>query len=110
YPSNGIHAPRGILVGAYVFRDGEDFARLSPAARIELALAGGELLHANYRKHLERGVAISWRKVRYSSGATTHWSEDARKNEYPVLLEPDGRYFFDGEYLSYINGWQEGAL
>lgn len=110
YPSQGIHSPKGILVGAYVFRDGEDFAMLSPAARVELALQGGEVLHPQYRKYVELGVAISWRKVKYSHGATTHWSEEARKTEYPILLKPDGPYFFAGEYLSYINGWQEGAL
>jgi monoamine oxidase len=110
YPSNGIHAKKGILVGAYVFRDGEQFAKLAPTERLELALQGGELLHPEYRKHLEHGVAISWRKVKYSSGATTHWNDEARKNEYPILLEPDGPYFFAGEYLSHINGWQEGAL
>jgi monoamine oxidase len=48
--------------------------------------------------------------VKYSSGATTRWSDDARKNHYPVLLEPDGPYYFAGEYLSYVNGWQEGAV
>jgi monoamine oxidase len=110
YPSNNIHGKKGILLGAYVFRDGEAVAQLAPAARIELALAGGELLHPQYRQHLERGVSISWRKVKYSSGATTHWSDEARKSEYPILLEPDGPYLFAGEYLSYINGWQEGAL
>jgi len=110
YPSQGIHAQKGLLVGAYVFRGGEEFAKLSPAARVELALQGGEVLHPQYRKYLEHGVAISWRKVKYSHGATTHWSDDARKTEYPILLKPDGPYFFAGEYLSYINGWQEGAL
>jgi monoamine oxidase len=118
YPSQGIHAQKGILVGAYVFRDGEQFAQLSPAARIELMLQGGEVLHPppqprstpQYRQYLERGVAVSWRKVKYSHGATTHWSDEARKTEYPVLLKPDGPYYFAGEYLSYINGWQEGAL
>ena len=110
YPSQGIHSQKGLLVGAYVFRDGEDFAKLSPSERVELALQGGEILHPQYRKYLEQGVAISWRKVKYSHGATTHWSDEARKNEYPILLKPDGPYFFAGEYLSYINGWQEGAL
>jgi monoamine oxidase len=110
YPSQGIHDQKGILVGAYVFRDGEQFAQLSPAARIELTLQGGEALHPQYRRYLEQGVAVSWRKVKYSHGATTHWSDEARKNEYPVLLKPDGPYYFAGEYLSYINGWQEGAL
>jgi len=110
YPSQGIHSKKGLLVGAYVFRDGEDFAQLSPAARVELALQGGEVLHPQYRRYLEQGVAISWRKVKFSHGATTHWSDEARRTEYPILLKPDGPYFFAGEYLSYINGWQEGAL
>lgn len=110
YPSHGFHADKGILLGAYVFRDGEAFAKLSPAERLELALEGAELLHPQSRQYLEQGVAISWRKVKYSSGATTHWSDEARRTWYPVLLEPDGPFFFAGEYLSHINGWQEGAL
>jgi len=73
-------------------------------------LQGGELLHPQYRRYVEKGVAISWRKVKYSHGATTHWSDEARKTEYPILLKADGPYFFAGEYLSHINGWQEGAL
>ena len=110
YPSQGINAAKGILVGAYLFEGGEDFATKSLADRLELALQGGEILHPQYRKYLEHGVSISWRKARYSSGATTRWTDEARKTEYPVLLEPDGPYFFAGEYLSYINGWQEGAV
>jgi monoamine oxidase len=110
YPSHGIHDKRGILVGAYVFRDGEAFANKSLRERIELALEGGELLHPGYRGQVEHGVSISWRKVRYSSGATTHWTDETRRDEYPVLLEPHGPYYFAGEYLSYVNGWQEGAV
>lgn len=111
YPSNGIHAAKGILVGAYLFTDGESFAKLSLPERLELALTGGELLHpGRYRKHVSSGVSVSWLKQKYSSGATTHWSDEARLKHYPVLLEPDGPYYFAGEYLSYVNGWQEGAV
>ncbi|HEY6877683.1 MAG TPA: flavin monoamine oxidase family protein [Polyangiales bacterium] len=111
YPSQGIHGQKGVLTGAYVFHDGEAFADKSLADRLELALEGGELLHpGRYRKHLEHGVSISWRKAKYSAGATTRWSDEARNNEYPVLLQPDGPYYFAGEYLSYVNGWQEGAV
>jgi monoamine oxidase len=110
YPTQGIHARKGILVGAYMFFDGEEFAKKSLADRLELALQGGELLHPQYRQHLSQGVSVSWRKMKYSSGATTHWSDEARAKHYPVLLEPDGPYYFAGEYLSYINGWQEGAV
>ena len=111
YPSQGIHAQKGILLGAYILQHGEQVAQASLAERLELALAGGELLHpGKYRKHLEHGVSISWRKAKYSSGATTRWSEEARAQQYPVLLEADGPYYFAGEYLSYVNGWQEGAV
>jgi len=55
-------------------------------------------------------VSISWPKVKYTSGATTHWTDETRRDAYPVFLEPDGPYYFAGEYLSYINGWQEGAV
>jgi monoamine oxidase len=111
YPSNGIHARKGILVGAYLLRDGDEFGRKPLPERLELALQGGELLHPQrYRKHLSRGYSVAWRKVKYSSGATTHWSEAARAKHYNTLLEPDGPYYFAGEYLSYVNGWQEGAV
>ncbi len=52
YPSHGFHSKKAILVGAYVFRDGEAFAKLAPPARVELALQGGELLHPQYRRYL----------------------------------------------------------
>jgi monoamine oxidase len=38
------------------------------------------------------------------------WDEDGRKDAYPILCEPDGRIYLAGEHLSYITGWQEGAL
>jgi monoamine oxidase len=110
YPSQGIHGQRGILVGAYIWREGEQFANKSLRERIAFALEGGELLHPGYGRQVEHGVSIAWSKVRYSSGATTHWTDETRRDEYPVLLEPHGPYYFAGEYLSYVNGWQEGAV
>ncbi len=29
---------------------------------------------------------------------------------YQVLLQPDGPIFLAGEHLSYLTGWQEGAV
>ena len=47
YPSAGIHQRKGILVGAYIWSDdlGDKFAAMSPAARLDGALADGERLH-----------------------------------------------------------------
>ena len=112
YPSAGIHRRKGILVGAYIWSNdiGDKFAALTPSARLEAALADGERLHADYRRDLTRGVSVAWKNVAYSGGAWSEWSKEARASHYATLLNGDGPFLFAGEHLSYINGWQEGAV
>ena len=112
YPSAGIHQRKGILVGAYIWSDdlGEKFAAMSPAARIEAALADGERLHPGYRRHLTKGVSVAWKNIPFSGSAWAEWSSDARATHYAPLLKGDGPFLFAGEHMSYINGWQEGAV
>ena len=112
YPSTGMHAPGGILVGAYIWTAsiGEAFARLSLAERLERALGQGEKLHPTYRTDTRHGVSICWGKIPFSEGAWCEWTPEARRSAYPVLLEPDGPLFLAGEHLSYLTGWQEGAV
>jgi len=33
-----------------------------------------------------------------------------RRDAYPLLLQPDGPFYFAGEHMSWITGWQEGAV
>ncbi len=112
YPSTGMHAPGGILVGAYIWTAsiGEAFARLSLAERLERALGQGEKLHPTFRTDTRHGVSICWGKIPFSEGAWCEWTPEARRSAYPVLLEPDGPLFLAGEHLSYLTGWQEGAV
>jgi monoamine oxidase len=112
YPSAGIHQPKGVLVGAYIWSEdiGDKFAGLTPAARIEAALADGERLHADYRTHLIRGVTVAWKNMPFTGGGWAIWSPEARAQHYPTLLKGDGPFLFAGEHLSYLTGWQEGAL
>jgi monoamine oxidase len=112
YPSAGIHQRKGILVGAYIWSDdvGDKFTGMPPAARIEAALRDGEVLHPNYRKHLTKGVTVAWKNIPFSGGAWSEWSKDARTQYYGTLLKGDGPFLFAGEHMSYLNGWQEGAL
>lgn len=112
YPSAGIHQSNGVLVGAYIWTQdiGDKFAAMPPAQRIEAALADGERLHADYRKHLVRGVTVAWKNIPFSAGAWAIWSPEARAQHYPTLLKGDGPFLFAGEHLSYLTGWQEGAL
>ena len=112
YPSAGIHQRKGILVGAYIWSDdlGQKFAAMSPAARIEAALADGERLHPGYHRDLTKGVSVAWKNIPFSGSAWAEWSSDARAAHYAPLLRGDGPFLFAGEHMSYINGWQEGAV
>lgn len=112
YPSAGIHQRKGILVGAYVWSEepGEKFAALAPAARLDAALTDGERLHPGSRRHLGQGVSVAWKNIPFSGGAWAEWSQEARATHYGTLLRGDGPFLFAGEHLSYITGWQEGAV
>jgi monoamine oxidase len=78
YPSQGIHSPKGILVGAYLFTGGDVFAERSVAERIELGREGGELLHPDYRKYVDKGVSIA--SVEEAS-AHAYTAEERRRME-----------------------------
>ncbi len=112
YPTWGMLTEKGVLQAYYNF--GADAARIgdmTPKGRIETALAGGELVHGpTYRDEFENGFSVSWDRVRYSLGGWSGWSAADREQFYPVLLEPDGRIYLAGEMLSYVPGWQEGAI
>lgn len=112
YPSAGFHAQKGVLVGAYIWSNhiGERFGRMTPEQRLEAAMISGERVHPGYRSEVSRGVAVCWHKVPYSEGAWADWSAPARNLRYPILNQPDGPVHFAGEHLSYLTGWQEGAV
>jgi monoamine oxidase len=112
YPSAGIHQRKGILLGAYIWSGdlGDKFTAMSPTARLEAALADGERLHPDYRRHLAKGVSVAWKNIPYSGSAWAEWSPDTRANHYGALLKGDGPFLFAGEHVSYVNGWQEGAV
>jgi monoamine oxidase len=112
YPSAGFHCEKGVLLGAYIWTNqiGELFGRLMPEQRLEAAVISGEKIHPGYRLQVSRGVSVCWHKIPYSEGAWADWSPDARNLRYQVLNQPDGPIHFAGEHLSYLTGWQEGAV
>jgi monoamine oxidase len=114
YPSSGFHRTKGILVGAYIWDKvlGEAFAAKSPETRITDAIADGEALHPNYGRSLVNGVSVAWPNIPFTRGAWASWDSKARTQYYPILSKGDhnGRILFAGEHMSYLNGWQEGAV
>lgn len=112
YPTAGLQQPKGILVGAYIwsFKIGTAFAAKPPERRLADTLSDIAVLHPDAKRWLDRGVSVAWAKIPFSNGAWAEWSAEARANQYKVLLQPDGPFIFAGEHLSWINGWQEGAV
>ncbi len=112
YPSHGYQG-RGpaVLLGAYMFdKPAYDFAGMSPAQRIELALEQGSKIHAQYRKEFRSGVAVAWSRVPWTLGCCSAWSEEMRKQHYKTLTTMDRRVVLAGEHASYVGCWQEGAV
>ncbi len=110
-PSTGWQGQKGVLLGYYAF--GADAARISaksPADRAAFAVAAGQKIFPEYAESFESAFSVSWHLTRYSQGGWAEWSDDARASAYPVLCEPDGRLYLAGEHLSYLGGWQAGAI
>ena len=113
YPSHGFLGAKGIVQGYYVFGNtAETVGATSPGQRAERGLANGEKLHpGQFRRHYDgNAFSVDWKRVPYSLGGWESWTDDARRDHFPVLLEPQGRVYFAGAYLSYLTGWQAGAV
>jgi len=112
YPSAGIQQRKGILVGAYIWSDeiGRAFAAKPPDRRLADTLADDEILHPGCREQLRKGVSVAWAKIPFTGGAWSEWTPEVRTSGYRRLLDGDGPFLFAGEHLSYLNGWQEGAV
>ncbi len=112
YPSHGFQADKGILIGAFIQTSaaGELFAGMSLAERLAMAREGGEQIHPGFSTEVEGGISVSWKKIPHSLGGWAHWEPDTRSDIYPLFAEPDGPFFFAGEHISNMTGWQEGAI
>ena len=112
YPPHGIHGDSGVILGAYAFDDGPGrrLTRLSPAERIEAALAQGERIHPDYRQLVERGVSVAWYRMNHALGCSTRWTDEAMRDHFATLQDPVGRHYMVGDQISYHPGWQEGAI
>lgn len=113
YPSGGLFGKKGVILAGYNFRDAATrMGGMSGDERVEIALANGEKLHpGQFRENYSGKFAYKgWHLTRYSMGGWESWSDDARSNQYPVILEPQGRIIFAGSYATYKGGWLSGAV
>lgn len=110
-PSTGWHSQKGVLLGYYAF--GGEAARISalpPAERAKFAVEQGQKIFPEYAENFETAFSKSWHLDPHNLGGWAEWSDEGRQSAYPVLCEPDGRIYLAGEHLSYLTGWQAGAI
>jgi monoamine oxidase len=111
-PSTNWQGKKGTLLGYYNFEaDAAEISALSNAERADFALAAGEkIFPGQYRSSFESAFSVAWHRVKYNLGGWAVWSEETRASAYPVLFEGEGRTLLAGEHMSYLGGWQAGAI
>ena len=115
YPSSGTFSAKGVLTGAYNYAEtARKFGALPLDQRLMLATQGAERLHPEFLKYVrtELGLSIAWQQVPHQLGgwADWDWSKPEQAAAYNRLLSPDKRFFVCGDQVSYLSGWQEGAI
>jgi monoamine oxidase len=116
YPSEGFFSEGpAILTGAYNYDTvAEAFGKLTLNERLKQAQEGGKLLHPEFALEvpLETGLSIAWQRVPFIGGGWASWDRGNNQHAkaYTRLLEPDKRFYVGGDQVSYLPGWQEGAV
>lgn len=112
YPSSGFFERKGVLTGTYNYKDDAlSFGGMTPAERLEKAAEGAVLLHPQFNASVPRtkGISIAWQNVPFQGGGWADW-KPSQTSEYTRLLRPEGNFWVAGDQVSYLPGWQEGAV
>ena len=113
YPNAGFFSDGpAVLLGAFANGPGGyRLGGLSPAERIEAALAQGSVFHPDsYRKEFLSGASVAWSRAPWVMGCCARWNEDTRREHYQTLVAMEDRIVLAGEHASYVGCWMEGAL
>jgi monoamine oxidase len=114
YPNNNMFKDGpAVLLGAFAIGGAGSLqlTGMTPAQRIEAALAQGSVFHpAEYRGGYMNGISVAWSRLPWILGCSSSWSEASRATHYQNLVAMDGRIVLAGEHASYYGGWMEGSL
>ncbi len=113
YPFDGFGSRgKGIVLGYYHF--GSSKAQLDDqpfAERERRALAQGAKLHPQYPREFENSFSVAWHRIPFNETPWVEWWEEPRFGEAQRALgDADGPFYFAGDWLSHLNGWQAGAF
>lgn len=110
YPANDMFTKGpGVLLGAYVFGPRSfRFNSMTPEERLQMVRDYGARIHPKYEEEYRTGVSVTWHRIPWTLGCYGMWQD--KETDYPIAVKMDRRIVCAGEHLSYIPGWQEGAI
>lgn len=110
------HIDKGTLTGAYNYNENAlEMGRMLPEQRLDLARAGGVLLHPEFKDKnfpvpQNKGISIAWQNIPFQEGGWANWDYAGGEKAYERLLGPDRDFYILGDQVSPLPGWQEGAM
>lgn len=112
YPSQGFGNRNGVLIGYYHFGNSKRELNDQPVPEREhRALAQGGEIHPQYPAEFENSFSVAWEKIPYSEMSWVRWpGGDAFERGARVLGAGDGPFYFAGDWVTRLNGWQAGAF
>ena len=127
YPTDKLFSPTGVVVAGFgterqdvggtilsgspaTFKPTPFGALPTMQAKFDVSRAAVEKLHPGRGHLLAKPIYVSWAKIPYSIGCFANIFLPGTESAYAQLDKPQGRTYFAGDYLSYLVGWQEGAL
>jgi len=112
YPSDGFLSHLGVLTGAYMSgKKAEAFNAKPIDERMRLSRAAIDGLQPGSGAKLKHGVAIAWEKMEHIQMGFLDEDDEDFKRLATILAAPQGgRLFQAGDQLTWLSGWQEGAI
>ena len=107
YPSQRFQEDGGVMIGLYQFgRPADSTAQ----ELIDLAIANGSLIHSQYDTEIRSSIGMIWARMPHILGGTAIFEDGGAGGlSYTHLLEPDGRIFFAGDWLTYDPAWMNSS-
>jgi monoamine oxidase len=110
-PSYDYHGDRGVIVGYYNYGSAADsYGQMTPLQREQRAIElGSQIYGPKYRTEFVSSFSQSWHYIPHLKAA---W-HNGPTPDAPVLkplVDPTGRVYYAGDWLSYMDAWQHGAI
>jgi monoamine oxidase len=110
-PSYGYLGERGVVIGYYnTGSNATKYGQMTPADREARALQlGTQIYGEKYTSEFATSFSQSWQYIPHLEAAW-HGGVSPDSATMKPLVQPAGRIYYAGDWLSYEDAWQHGAI